>query len=208
MLQGMDSFMEAFTRFTGGFHPVLVIVAAVLLAVALLDWLDRNGFKGVRPGLHKGHAYAAALATMLALIMVGVDAVSPYAADLNVPFPTSLLFYPTIGFVAEVAFHLVPLSVLILALRPLNERYGQAEMTTVAILAAALVEPLFQVGLAGSAVLPGWQVAYMAVHIYVLNVLQLWVFRRYDFASMLLFRLVYYLIWHVVWGYLRLLFLF
>jgi hypothetical protein len=48
----------------------------------------------------------------------------------------------------------------------------------------------------------------VGVHIYVFNALQLYVFKRYDFLSMYAFRLVYYLHWHVVWGYMRLQLLF
>jgi hypothetical protein len=34
--------------------------------------------------------------------------------------------------------------------------------------------------------------------------LQLYVFRRFDFASMYAFRLVYYAYWHILWGVIRL----
>ena len=33
---------------------------------------------------------------------------------------------------------------------------------------------------------------------------ELLIFKRYDFIAMYAFRLVYYLIWHIVWGYARL----
>jgi hypothetical protein len=38
----------------------------------------------------------------------------------------------------------------------------------------------------------------------VINLVQLTLFRRYDFLTMYAFRLVYYLVWHVAWGHLRL----
>jgi hypothetical protein len=204
MLSGMDSFVGAFERFTGGIHPLPVLLVAALLAAVLLKGLEREGFRVRRPGSHKGLLQASALAVGLALIMVCVDVVSPYAADLNVPFPTSLLFYPAIGFVAEVAFHLVPLAALLLVLRPLAPRVGPTRTIGAAILVVALVEPAFQVALAGPQTYPAWQIAYMTAHIYALNVLQLWVFRRYDFLSMYVVRLAYYLVWHIVWGHLRL----
>lgn len=42
----------------------------------------------------------------------------------------------------------------------------------------------------------------------VLNILQLYVFKRYDFVAMISLRLVYYLYWHFIWGYSRLQLLF
>ena len=39
---------------------------------------------------------------------------------------------------------------------------------------------------------------------WAINICQLSILRRYDFVSMWTFRLVYYAIWHVVWGELRL----
>lgn len=33
-------------------------------------------------------------------------------------------------------------------------------------------------------------------------------FKRYDFVTMYTFRLVYYLLWHIVWGVIRLRLLF
>ena len=40
--------------------------------------------------------------------------------------------------------------------------------------------------------------------VFVIAVLQLYVFRRFDFASMYSFRLVYYAWWHILWGTIRL----
>lgn len=204
MVPGMSTFTEAFNRFTGGAPPLLVIGAAVLLALVLLPWLGRNGFRIRRPGLHRGLLYAPVLAAGLAILMIGVDIASPYAADINVRFPASLAFYPVIGFVAEVAFHLLPLALLLGILRPLTPRLGPDRVVWLALGATALIEPVFQLVLAGPGGYPVWQVAYMTTHIFGFNLLQLWIFRRYDFLSMYLFRLVYYLIWHIAWGHVRL----
>jgi hypothetical protein len=45
---------------------------------------------------------------------------------------------------------------------------------------------------------------YMWIHLFVFNFLQMLVFKRYDFLKMYMFRLVYYLLWHIVWGSVRL----
>ena len=50
--------------------------------------------------------------------------------------------------------------------------------------------------------------AYVGVFVFVFTVVELYVFRRYDFMSMYAFRLVFYMWWHITWGYLRLRWLF
>ena len=46
--------------------------------------------------------------------------------------------------------------------------------------------------------------AFVTVHVLAINAVGLWLFRRYDFVTMFGFRLMYYLVWHVLWGALRL----
>lgn len=43
------------------------------------------------------------------------------------------------------------------------------------------------------------------LHVFLINLSQLMIFKRYDLYS---FRLVYYIFWHIVWGYMRLKLLF
>ena len=45
-----------------------------------------------------------------------------------------------------------------------------------------------------------WAAAYTWIHVFAIALLQLYVFRRYDFLSMYWFRLSYYAYWHVAWG--------
>jgi hypothetical protein len=44
----------------------------------------------------------------------------------------------------------------------------------------------------------------MAFHILAINLAGLFLFRRFGFLPMYALRLFYYLIWHILWGYLRL----
>jgi hypothetical protein len=43
------------------------------------------------------------------------------------------------------------------------------------------------------------------LHLWLFGLVEFALFRRYDFASMLTFRLVYYAYWHLAWGTWRLL---
>jgi hypothetical protein len=47
-------------------------------------------------------------------------------------------------------------------------------------------------------------VAYVGLHIFLIGLVQLLLFTRYDFITMYTFRLSYYAIWHILWGHLRL----
>ena len=76
------------------------------------------------------------------------------------------------------------------------------------LLVAALVEPVFQVVAGFSDPVLRWATAYVGLHVFLISAAQLAIFKRYDFVSMYAFRLVYYLFWHIVWGYLRLEWLF
>ena len=49
-----------------------------------------------------------------------------------------------------------------------------------------------------------WADVYTWVHVFAIALLQLYVFRRFDFTSMYVFRLIYYAYWHIIWGVLRL----
>jgi hypothetical protein len=49
-----------------------------------------------------------------------------------------------------------------------------------------------------------WAAAYVFLNVWVINMVQLALFKRYDFVSMYAFRLMYYLLWHIAWGHARL----
>lgn len=46
------------------------------------------------------------------MIAVAADFAIRFPAGMNVAFPQSLAFYPAMAFVAEVAFHVVPLGIV------------------------------------------------------------------------------------------------
>lgn len=76
------------------------------------------------------------------------------------------------------------------------------------LLAVALLEPVYQAMWSASNQLPLWAAVYVVLHVFLINLSELIIFRRYDFISMYAFRLVYYLFWHIGRGYARLKILF
>jgi hypothetical protein len=200
----------AFRPFFGDVNPLAAVLGVAALAAASLGVLFSRGWFDIYDNrkLRTGVLLSATLATLLAIPTILVDISVPFRVDMNVPPPESLLFYPVMGYVAETVFHLLPLSLLLLA-QPLAVRHVSRETALWScVILVSFIEPLFQLAGVPSAKQPAWANAYVGVHIYVFNALQLYVFKRYDFLSMYAFRLVYYLHWHIVWGYVRLQLLF
>jgi hypothetical protein len=198
-----------FRPYFGRLDPLLVFALAAAVGAVSLGFLRaRAGFDVYARGRSlRGVGVAAALATLFAIPVILLDLRVPFPRELNVPPPQSLLFYPTMGCVAEICFHALPLAVLLGLLGGLTRKRPGA-LVWPCILLAALLEPVLQVSLGLSARPFSWADAYVGAHVFAFNVLQMYVFRRYDFIAMYSMRLVYYLWWHIIWGYLRLQLLF
>ena len=191
-----------FERFYGPARPLVVAIVAGALGAVALWVLSRFGFVIVegRRTL-QGLRMSAIFATVLAIAVVVADVLLRYPEEINVPLPRALLFYPAIGLTAEVAFHLVPLAVLLPVLNAVVPRLGRDRVTWLALAVVAVSEPVFQVVVGGGGT--GLVDVYTWVHVFVFASLQLYVFRRFDFVSMVGFRLIYYAYWHVLWGTIR-----
>ena len=89
---------------------LLTIITAALGAVAL--WLlVRYGWFPAAAS-RRSVLIALGLGCCLTLPVIIVDVMGGFPAELNVRFPESLLFYPSLALVTESVFHLVPLALL------------------------------------------------------------------------------------------------
>jgi hypothetical protein len=108
-------------------------------------------------------------------------------------------------------WHVLPLTLLLVGLTWLFPKSGFDRLILPAIFITALVRPIYQTVL-GSPMeyleYPLWVTGVVALHVFLISLCQLLLFRCYDFLTMYAFRFVYYLIWHVLWGYARLRLLF
>jgi ABC-type uncharacterized transport system YnjBCD permease subunit len=199
-----------FERYFGSINPLLAVASVTVAGVVSLGFLDSRGwFAMVSTGrTRRGLAVSATFATLFAVSVVPADLLLRFPRDLNVPPPQSLFFYPVIGYVVEIALHACPLALLLLLLGSFWKQLNPNSRVWLCILLASLLEPILQMRLGYSGKPLSWAEGFVAVHVFAFNLLQLYVFRQYDFVSMYAFRLVYYLYWHVIWGYLRLHWLF
>lgn len=185
----------------GRLNPLLVTAVTAFLGLvalqrlALLGWFQAGGASG------RSVALASALGAALTVPVIVVDLFGGFPAELNVRFPESLLFYPSIAVVAESAFHLVPLALMATVWRWTSLELSRARLFAIGV--AALIEPVLQVAW-GSEMSPTWANAYVGIHLLVFNVVALEIFRRSGFVALYGFRVGYYLVWHVTWGYFRL----
>lgn len=197
-----------FQPYFGTIHPLLVLALVVALGAGSLSLLRRLGrFEIFRAGTSaRGLALSVVLATIFGGVVVLADVAIRFPEDLNVPPPASLLFYPAIGFVVEIVFHTAPLAFVLLLLRQrLRPEIDSLKMDRglwFGIVLVSLLEPSFQLSFEEQPI--SWAGAFVWVHLFAFNFCQLYLFKRYDFVTMYSFRLTYYLIWHVVWGIIRL----
>jgi len=194
-----------FKRFTGGVHPLVAFALAGVLALACFRWLLAGGELVVygRSTIAELSRYAAIVAFMVSITIL-VDVTMPFAANINVLAPESLLFYPAMAFLVEIIFHVLPLTVLLMILKASLSGTSRQSQVWIAIVIVSLLEPVYQgLYMSGSGRFPLWAVAVIAANLTAFNLLQLYVFNRYDFISMYAMRLVYYALWHVAWGSIR-----
>jgi hypothetical protein len=193
----------SFQPYFGSLHPLLATAIVLVSGAVSLRFLQSHGWFEIAKGQRvPGIVLSAKTATAFAIPTIFVDLVAPFPRGINVPPPESLLFYPAIAYVAEIAFHAVPLSLLLICLRPFAGTMRGDRLIWASIVVASCLEPTFHVGAQTQPL--SWVDAYVAVHVFVFNLAQLYAFRRFDFVSMYSFRVVYYLCWHILWGSVRL----
>ncbi|MEQ1617901.1 MAG: hypothetical protein ABL883_06110 [Terricaulis sp.] len=188
-----------FAPYLGAFDPVLALIVASLAGALSLRALQHWGwFAARRSGGFTGVGIAAACATLLAAPVIIFDALVGIDVT-NAPAPWSLLFYPAIALLVEAVFHLAPLALVFAGLRS-AARIGADRAALACISLVSILEPAYQ---ASSDQTIYALEAYVSAQVWAVNLAQLYLFRRFGFASMLMLRLVYYLWWHIVWGCLR-----
>lgn len=199
-----------FQRFFGSVNPLLALPIAIILGFILLSiLLYKNWFVIYNPADMRGLLVSAGLAMIFGVVIILVDIKSPFPSTINIFFPESVLFYPAVGFFVEILFHVLPLTVLMLLLNALFKGTNQPVIFWISIVVVSFLEPIYQSSdMASSSQYPVWIVLYVGLHIFLIGLCQLLVFKRYDFISMYAFRLIYYSFWHIGWGYLRLRMLF
>jgi hypothetical protein len=150
-------------------------IGAVLLRVLVI----RDGFAVAGPHIARGLTWSAGFAVLFGMIIVPADLIIVHTADMNIPFPASVLFYPVIGFMVESLFHVLPLCVLLTTLRRVMARGRSAAMVWTSLIAVAALEPAHQTWTAtrgmpfvgGIHAYAWWAVAFDGVHVLAISLI-------------------------------------
>lgn len=186
-------------------RPLGITLVVVLAGGLLLAYMfHRQWFVLAGDDLWRGLGLAALGAVVFGVLIIAADSLAPYPADTNAAWPGAWLFYPMIGFLAEAIFHLAPVAILLSVLTSPVLGLDFDRVIGITLVVVALLEPVFQSMFGLSNSMPLWAKIYMAFHILAINLTGLFLFRRFGFLPMYALRLFYYLIWHILWGYLRL----
>jgi hypothetical protein len=144
-------------------------------------------------------------AVLFGAFVIAIDLWLRLPEDLNIRFPVSVAFYPAIGFLAEVIFHVMPVSVAALFIARMRIFDQREKVLGTSMFAFSFFEPLYQVSaMHHTGLYEALTLVIIGIHIWLINLFQLFIFKKSGFYHMYLFRLGYYLIWHVAWGYFRL----
>jgi hypothetical protein len=197
-----------FFRFFGPVHPLLIVFTTSLLGALCLYFLKKRA--GIRvtnsPSLRNGITAATSGAIIFTLPVISADLLFRFHQNINIPPPAAFFFYPAIGFIAETIFHLLPLTIGVFFIKPYRGNTKQIGIPISVLLPAIAAEPLFQVFFSG-ALLAATGI-FTFFHVLLISIFQISLLKRYDYVTMVIFRMVYYLLWHILWGVLRLKLLF
>lgn len=195
-----------FQRFFGSLPPLITVTAIAAMGGGAIFWLEKQGWIARKPAPDLRLCLRiGALAVLMAVPTILVDRIAPFASDINVAAPAGLLFYLAIAQVVEALFHLIPLAVFLW----IGSRLFRADATSGGIfwtlaIAVALLEPGFQLMADQQPDIAAWRDAYLGLHLFAFNLVQLALLRCRGYTAAITFRLTYYLMWHILWGTLRL----
>lgn len=186
---------SVFEKYLGELNPIQGLLIVVFFGVLSLRYLEKSGRRVmVNPFGLEGLRVSTLFALYFGVIIIFIDFSGIFSDSINVSYPKCLIFYPVMAYIVEIVFHLLPISLLSMI---------NLEDTRLYYL-IAFFEPVFQLAIGGVDGSILWASLLISLHIFLINIAQLYVFKKYGFFPMYWLRFVYYFIWHEVWGVLRL----
>lgn len=136
------------------------------------------------------------------VVLVLLDVTFKLPADLNIAWPYSVPYYLQGAIFSDIQ-HFFPLVFLVWLVSGLimKDRWQDQTYWTAAVL-ISLVEPM-QMALVTPQAIDLFRVI-LIVYIFSVNFMQTVCLKRAGFLSMLSLRLGQYLVWHIIWGAIRL----
>lgn len=194
----------------GNVPPTIGVILVCAVGLGTLHALHNlSGFSVYTPRSSiRRFLAAAALALPFMIAVTVADAVFRFPIDINVGLPTAIVFYPAMGYIAQIVLHVVPFALLLALGRLLFPASRPSLRIWVSIVLASLPEATFQVVSSLRGGEPGLMATFVAGHLFFFGLVELYLYRRFDYATMYAFRIIYYCYWHLIWGSLRIYWLF
>lgn len=192
-----------FQKYLGHINPLIAFLGISILCFMLLsssiltNWFSINKQKHYKELLP--YFFLIGIFVLTAIL---VDINNPFPKNMNIEFPKALLFYPAIGFLVEILFHVLPLYVFLSLFTLFLKKLSHKKAIYICIVIVATIEPTYQAIYMDSS--PNWAIIVTWLNLFLFNITQLAIFKKYDLITMYSFRLIYYAFWHIVWGYIRL----
>jgi hypothetical protein len=120
---------------------------------------------------------------------------------IHIDFPASLLIYPGGAIIVNVIYRIFPIPLLLwLISGVLLKGRAQTKIFWILAILTSFVEPLSDLGLRKYGFL---MMSSVFLEDYALNFSEAYLFRKFGFLTPILMRIVFYLLWHVLWGVVR-----
>lgn len=192
-----------FKRFIGELNPIAAILICGILGGLFLSFLLLKKWFSIykKENLKKALSYSW-LVVLFVSVSILIDWNILYPKEMNIPFPEALIFYPVIGFFVEIIFHVIPITFLFIFATTIFKKTSINKLIWVSIILVSTLEPTYQVLFMDFS--PIWAIVVLWINLFLFNLTQMLIYKNFDFVSMFLFRIIYYLLWHVIWGYFRL----
>lgn len=199
----------SFRLFFGDIPALLAVSMIIFLGFGSIKFILSRGWFSIYKRVNFGQLPRFSVVAVLFLSgAIFIDVTFPFPIDINLPFPKSALFYPIMGYVVDILFHIVPLTLLMGVLVTVFKNADREKILFACILIVSIIEPIYQYMFVPSIGKPLWLDIFDGTRLFLFSFVQLNILKRYDFISMYSFRIVYYLLWHIIWGSIRLLILF
>ncbi len=195
-----------FIPYFSNIHPLLAVLIISIPGILSLYILDSRGWFHIfrRNNVIPGIIYSLLVSPIFAVVAISFDFLFGFPADINVLFPESLFFYPGMAYIVEMAFHAIPLTALMLITSIYFDFPRSRQQAYLCIYLVCLIEPAYQLDFTSSEGSGYVFQILLFIHLFMFNMVQMYLFRRFDFITMYLFRILFYIQWHVIWGELRL----
>ncbi|MCY3410519.1 MAG: hypothetical protein INQ03_02675 [Candidatus Heimdallarchaeota archaeon] len=192
---------DGYEPFVGSANYLLISMMIYVLGYLFLIIFRENVVSDSLATLESFHV-PFVLGMLFSSITILIDYTIGFGDDINVGIGDGLLFYPAIAMIVEIVFHLLPMTILYSVILKLTNN-GRETALLIGTLCIASFEPTFQLIFTSFDNFSTWMVVVFWIHLFLFNLFQLRMFKKFSFNHMYIMRIGYYILWHILWEIIR-----